>query len=272
MSPWERVLERPHSGAHFVQLHEVNHRALNQNAGHYLWQGLRRGAGVLIIATAERQGVFSEHLERLGAHVQDLIDAGQLVFGDAHRMLSEFMVDGQPEWFRFEKVLRAAMRQVRPVDSPQAMRAYGEMVAILWSARQFAAAIRLEQLWNKLLEQSSFSLYCTYAIDIFEQDCENAHLADVLCAHTHLVPALSDGVLEIAVNRSMDEILGPKAEELRTLIKGSRRPAGTVMPTAENVIFWLRKHLPQQAGEIMGRARDYYRLLSQAAIPALAGD
>lgn len=30
--------------------------------------------------------------------------------------------------------------------------------------------IRLEQLWNKLLEQSSFSLYCAYAVDIFGKD------------------------------------------------------------------------------------------------------
>ena len=50
------------------------------------------------------------------------------------------------------------------------------MVGLLWKARQFAAAIRLEQLWNKLLEQSAFSFYCAYAIDVFGKDFEVANL------------------------------------------------------------------------------------------------
>lgn len=271
MSPWERVLERPHSGGHFVQLYE-DEGALTKNAGHYLWEGLRRGDGVLIITSAERQAVFSEHLDRLGAGLDQLIGARQLVFCDAHPMLSRFMVAGQPDWFRFEKSLRAAIRQVRPADDTRDLRAYGEMVGILWKARRFAAAIRLEQLWNKLLEQSSFSLYCAYAIDIFGKASEIGNLGDVLCEHTHLVPTQSEGVLEMALNRSMDEILGPQADALRARIKASRRRPGTILPAAENTIFWLRKNLPEEAALIMTRARDYCRSLSPPALPALAGE
>ena len=85
-------------------------------------------------------------------------------------------------------------------------RAYGEMVGILWKARQFAAAIRLEQLWSKLLEQASFSLYCAYQIDVFGRDQDLFNLDDVLCTHTHLVPSQANGALEAALNRAMEEV------------------------------------------------------------------
>ena len=131
--------------------------------------------------------------------------------------------------------------------------------------------MRLEQLWNKLLEQSTFSLYCAYAIDVFGKDFEVANLEGVLCAHTHLVPAQTNGTLETALNRSMDEILGPKAEALRVLIKGNHRPTWAVIPTAENIALWLRKNLPEQADEIVRRARHHYELLLEPAGSPAAG-
>jgi hypothetical protein len=126
----------------------------------------------------------------------------------------------------------------------------------------FAAAIRLEQLWNKLLEQSSFSLYCAYAIDVFEKEFAVANLEGVLCTHTHLVPAQSDGSLE-ALNRSMDQILGSKAAALRVLIKSNQRANWAVMPSAEAILLWLRNNLPDQVDRIVARARQHYELLLQ---------
>ena len=265
MSPWERLLERPHPGGHFVQLYETDEAALARNVGLYLWEGLRRGDGVLIVVTPEHRQLFSRHLENLGADLPALLASRQLVILDAQQTMAEFMVEGQPEWPRFEKAIRAAMRQVCPGENAEGLRAYGEMVGLLWRARQFAAAIRLEQLWNKLLEQSAFSLYCAYAIDIFGKDFEVANLEGVLCTHTHLVPAQPDGTLEIALDRSMDEVLGQKADALRVLIKANYRPARAVMPNAENMVLWLRKNLPDQVDEIVRRARHHYQLLLTTA-------
>lgn len=271
MSPWEKLLERPHSRGHFVQLYEADEGALAKNVGLYLWEGLRRGEGVLIVVTPEHKELFSHQLSQLGADLPALLASEQLIILDAQQTMAEFMVDGQPDWTRFEKTIRNAMRQVRPDENAEGLRAYGEMVGILWKARQFAAAIRLEQLWNKLLEQSTFSLYCAYAIDVFGKDFEVANLDGVLCTHTHLVPSQPNGTLETALNRSMDEILGPKADALRVLIKANYRPAWAVMPTAENIVLWLRKNLPEQADEIVRRARDHYQALLQTADAPGAG-
>jgi hypothetical protein len=132
------------------------------------------------------------------------------------------------------------------------------MTALLWKDRQYPAAQRLEQLWNKLLEQSSISLYCAYSLDLFGQDCDVAHLENALCMHTHLIPADSHGLLEPALDRSMDEVLGDKAVTLRAAIKTHQRASWAVMPSAENIVLWLRKHLPQEAERIIALAREYY--------------
>jgi len=258
MSPWEKLLERPHAGGHFVQLYEADEPALTRNVGFYLWEGLKSGDGVLVIAPPEHRDLFRAELDRLGADTEASLRNRQLVFLDAQETLSQFLVGGQPDLRLFESRMSSAMRELCPPGDRAAQRAYGEMVGILWKAKQFAAAIRLEQFWNKLLEQASFSLYCAYAIDVFGKDFHAANLDDVLCTHTHLVPAQPNGNLETALNLAMDEVLGADAGDLRVLIKAHSRPAWAVLPSAEAILLWLRKNLPEQAEDIIARARLHY--------------
>jgi hypothetical protein len=265
MSPWEKLLDQTDSRSHFVQLYDADEAALTRNVGRYLWEGLRRGEGVLVIATPEHRALFSGQLSHLGADLPALVGSRQLVFWDARETLAQFMIAGQPDWPGFEQVICAAQLQVVTRAGAEGLRAYGEMVGVLWKARQFAAAIHLEQLWNRLLEQSSFSLYCAYAIDIFGKEFDLANLDGVLCNHTHLVPSQPDGTLELALNRSMNEILGPKADSLRVLIKANYQPARTVMPAAESMLLWLRKNLPEQADQIVTLAGQHYQMLAQAS-------
>jgi len=257
LSPWEKLLEEPNRGSHYVQLYTADEAALISNVGRYLWDGLRLGEGVLVIATPEHQDAFSRRLRESGADLDHLARTRQLVFLDAQKTLDIFMERGQPDWIEFEKVVRLAMRLLE-VKPGRGCRAYGEMVGILWKAQQFAAAIRLEQLWNKLLEQASFSLYCAYEIDVFSRGQDLSNLDDVLCTHTHLVPAQTNGALEAALNRAMDDVLGSHADELRMRIKSNPRHGGAVIPTAENIVLWLRRNLPDRAGEILELAQQHY--------------
>ena len=56
----------------------------------------------------------------------------------------------------------------------------------------------------------------------------------------------------------MGEILGSKADELRVLIKANHHPARAVMPMAGRMVLWLRKNIPEQADQIVDRARQHY--------------
>lgn len=173
MSPWERLLEQSQSQGHFVQLY-ADESGLARNAGKYLFHGLERRNGVLAFVTPKQQRLFCDYLSRQGADVPALVESRHLVFVNAQESLDRFMVSGEPDWQRFENVVRGGMRQLRPADGAEALRAYGEMVGILWQEKRFAAAVRLEQFWNRLLAQSPFSLYCAYPIGVFDEEFEAA--------------------------------------------------------------------------------------------------
>jgi hypothetical protein len=261
MSPWEKLLERPDPHGHLVQIYSGgDEQHLARNVGQYLFEGFKRNDGLLVIADAFNTKLFQLQLEQAGIDTELAIHTGQLFFADAQETLSRFMRNGQPDWNLFEEVAGTAMRQVRPEVPGAGLRAYGEMVGILWKAGQYSAAIRLEQFWNKLLGQSSFSLFCGYAIDVFGKDFQICHLDALLCTHTHMLPG-ANGHLEPAINMAMDEILGPNADDLKLLIKANFRPSWAVMPRGESTVLWLRNNLPQQADQILARAREHYRAM-----------
>jgi hypothetical protein len=249
-----------------VQLYRAGEPSLAQNVGLYLAEGLKRGDGVLVIAAPEHTALFRNHLEQQGIDVASARENRQLVMWDAQETLAQFLVDGQPDWHKFEAAIQVGIRQLPAANRDTGLRAYGEMVGILWQNRQFAAAVRLEQFWNRLLEQAAFSLYCAYSIDIFGQDFHVGNLDGVLCTHTHLIPTEPNGNLEAALNRALDEILGADAEPLRVLIKKSDLPGRAVMPNAETMVMWLKNHLPARADAIVQRARQHYNRSALAVL------
>jgi len=256
MSPWEKLLERPHSRGHVVQLYEpADELWLAANVSRYVWEGLKRGDGALVVTTPTHRELFCEQLTRLGADPQSAIRSGQLGFLDAWETLSRCLVGPQPNWGPFERVIGAAIRLRWPRKAGARVRVYGEMVGLLWKAGQFAAANRLEQLWNRLLAQSSFSLYCAYEIDIFGKDFYASSVNAILRAHTHMIPAQPDRNLEAALYRAMDEVLSAGAEDLKARVGSRHHRSWALMPNAEIIVLGLREYLPSQAEDILVRAR-----------------
>lgn len=255
MSPWAKLLEKPESeGEHLVQFHGADDRVLTRNLTLYLAEGLKRGDGALVIAGAERNEDLVRQLQQAGVDPEQALRARRLLFLDAHQTLARFMVDGLPDQRRFERTLEAALGRIEARED-SGLRAYGEMVGILWKAEQFSAAILLEQFWNTLLSRRSFRLMCAYPIDVFDKGFQPAHLDALLCAHTHLLPVAPNEELEGAMDQAMDEILGSKVEAVRLLMNADDRPAWASLPKAESILFWLRRNLPEHADEVIARAR-----------------
>ena len=75
------------------------------------------------------------------------------------------MVDGSPERERFNEVMGGVLPSVS--DGRSRVRAFGEMVALLWAEGNLQRAIRLEELWNDLQKAHSFSLFCAYPMHGF---------------------------------------------------------------------------------------------------------
>jgi hypothetical protein len=179
-------------------------------------------------------------------------------FYPAQDTLEELSIAGEPDADRFEAVITEALRKARGTRAFRNVRAYGEMVGVLWSARQHASARRLEGFWNRLLISQRFDLYCAYPIDVFSDEFQLGSIDGILCGHTHLVPTAVDGSLGDALEWGMRDVLGTRMEGLQALMKENFRPAWAAVPKGEAVILWLRNNLPEEAPEILRRARVYY--------------
>ncbi len=238
--------------AHVVQFYEADEQQLTVNVARYLIDGLDRGDGMLLIATERHRDQFICELIRRGRIVEVAIRDGQLVILDSQTTLDKFLVGGEPDAARFHAVIGDAIRHVRA--SSGGLRAYGDMVGLLWSAGRHQAAIRLEELWDALVQAVGFELFCAYPIDVFSAGLPTATVDAILRTHTHLVPTGGNGDIESAVDRALSEILGSDAEDLR--ICG--RP-GADLPLAEAKLMALRAAHPHDAGRVLARARQYYQ-------------
>jgi hypothetical protein len=250
--------EKNAAHTHLVQFYD-DERVLAKNVSDYLGEGLRRDEILVAVATPGHRDAFTQELEQQGFEPAAAIQEGRLLFLDAGETLAGFMANGQPDPERFEATVGVLIRKLRAQAGDAGLRAYGEMVDLLWNAGHSSAAMRLEDFWNKLLEANRFSLLCAYQIDVFSKEFQIGVLDGVLCAHTHLVPAEANGDLEGAVNDAIEQVLGSRAKALKLLIKANFRPAWAVVPQAEATVLWLRNNLPDYADEILARARGTYQ-------------
>jgi MEDS: MEthanogen/methylotroph, DcmR Sensory domain len=251
------VLQTPEPRGHFVQLHGSDVRPLTENGCQYVFEGLSRNESALLLVTARHRDGFLLHLRKLGANPEKAIAESRLTLLDAESTLGEFMIDGQPVWQRFEKVISGAKRKLL-AENPAGLRAYGEMVGVLWKAGQYSAAIRLEEFWNRLLQRDGFSLFCSYPIDIFSKEFQIAGVESVFCDHTHLIATGAEEALDESIDRALDEHLGARAAVLKPLMKRNFRPSWAMLPKGECKILWLRHNLPDEAEAILSLARTYY--------------
>jgi hypothetical protein len=255
----DEILEQTHVESHFVQLYEADERVLARNVGKYLADGLALGGSLIMVATDEHRNAFFLELERRGWQPERLEREGRMTCLNSAETLSRFMVNGHPDADRFDRAVGETVRVAVERAGDGGLRAYGDMVGLLWGERQFPAAIRLEQLWNRLRKTVKFSLFCAYPVDIFGGQFDGGVLDALLCAHTHLLPSGADDQLDIAVNRAMSEVLG--AEHGQTYASLAKvQKVWAALPKSEAALLWVRNHAPEKAEEILALARKYYQV------------
>lgn len=154
----------------------------------YLAEGVEADAPMVLIARPSRTALITTHLERDGLAPSERIAAGQLQVFDAHAVLARFMVDGMPDPQRFREAIEPLIERGRAAFSRARLRAYGEMVDILWAQGLPQAAIRLEELWNGLAEALPFSLLCGYCMSNFRGRDDEALFARVCETHSDVSP------------------------------------------------------------------------------------
>jgi hypothetical protein len=143
-------------------------------------EGLLHQETVIIIATDQHRGELKTKLteEVIGLWAPT---GRNYVTLDASETLALFMRNGWPD----ERLFLKVMGQISNSGAGTTrVRIYGEMVALLWAEGNHLAAIHLERLWNKLVEQRDCSLLCGYPSSAFQEPDKAFAFQDVCACHT----------------------------------------------------------------------------------------
>ena len=172
---------------HAVQFYRDD-QSLSSVVGSFLAEGLRQNQPALVVATPEHRAQIDEVL---GADfdVTRLKQLGDLIVLDARETIHTFMADGMPHWRLFRHVIGRTLDDIARIHSGRTIRAYGEMVNVLWEDGLTAAALRLEALWNEMAKAHKFKLLCGYSMCNVYKD---AAVGEITRQHTHLFA--DDGV------------------------------------------------------------------------------
>lgn len=167
---------------HCVQIYE-NDRAFLDALEGFVAGGIRQGDSIVLIATPAHLSDLSARLSRNGFDVDAAVKRGQYIALDAAQTLARFMVDGWPDQARFNAVVDEVLGRARAHHHK--VRAFGEMVALMWAGGLCDAAVQLEQFWTGLCDNKEFSLFCAYPKSAFG-DAAEAGMGQVCAAHSKL--------------------------------------------------------------------------------------
>ncbi len=177
-------------GEHVVQFYDDD-ADLIRAVGAYLIQTVSAGETAIVLATEAHRVAFEAELVGAGIDVGRAVQDGTFVSLDAAQTMSAFIDEGEIDPAAFQAVIGDLVRSAQ--RNGRSVRAYGEMVALLWEAGDVLGAIELEKLWNELGKELRFALWCAY----HTQSMAGEEHADAL----HKVCHLHTAVVEDATAR-----------------------------------------------------------------------
>lgn len=168
---------------HFVQIYEEDTALLDALEG-FIAGGLRNDESAIVIATPGHRRNLADRLRRQGIDVDRAEVEDRYIALDAEQSLLLFMRNGWPEENFFQEFIRGLLERTQ--GRGRRVRAFGEMVAILWAQGHNGATVRLEHLWHVLCRAESFALFCAYPKSGFTQDATTS-VQEICEAHSKVL-------------------------------------------------------------------------------------
>jgi hypothetical protein len=255
--PWEQVVVDASPHDHIVQLYQ-DHNFLKSAVCRYIGAGLANGDRIILFPTLTHWNAFRQRLETEGVDVQAARERGQLTVVDANEILPRFMRDAMPDPQVFNAVIGDVFRQACAGGSYQKLRAWGELVNVLWERGDVAASMNLEDLFDQLNKKIGIAMFCSYLMDNFNGDVHAHMLPRLGTNHSHLIPVEDYARLERAVADALRETAGPdEARVLESQLLSRYQPPFN-MPRSQALLLALRQFLPAVADPVLQRSRNLY--------------
>ena len=173
-------------GGHVVQFYGHEEELADRVAG-YLLGALQHDGVAVVIATAAHRRAFEARLTRAGVDVAAAARAGTYWTLDAGETVRTLTVGGHLDRGTFDRVIGRLIADAGQGERP--VRAYGEMVALLWDAGLVNDAVLLEEMCVSLGLSHSFSLFCGYPASSVTGDGHLEAFAQVCRLHNSVVGA-----------------------------------------------------------------------------------
>ncbi len=251
---WRAFIEDARPAEHAVQVYSGVDE-LAGSVGAFVDAGLDAGAPAVVIATPPHWERIAAELETRGRDVPSLRSDGTLVYRDADEALASVMAGDLPDVQRFEQLAGSLIDEVSARSPGRNVRAFGEMVDLLWRRGRHAAALALEALWDDLALTHRFCLLCGYQLDVFDVDVQRS-LPAVLGAHSVSWPA-DPSRLGAAVDEALRRELGPIGTARAYLEVAEQVPHGGI-PRPQAVLQWVSALEPSTATRVLEAARTSY--------------
>lgn len=168
---------------HIAQFYEHEGVLVDTLAG-FIGGGLKAGESTVVIATAEHLEAVEKRLRSFGIDIDTSRTQDQYIAMVAEEALAKFMVEHWPDDDLFAAFVTEVIDRARGKD--RRVRAFGEMVALLWARGDVAATVRLEYLWHEICRKQAFSLLCAYPKAGFTEDPSKS-LAEICAAHSRII-------------------------------------------------------------------------------------
>jgi PAS domain S-box-containing protein len=189
-----------HASAEQLHLHAVqfyeDESYLATVVGEFLADGLKAGQPVIVVATPAHRTAFVRQLGELGIDVAAARGSGQFQLLDARETLAKFTVGTERNVDRFNSTIGSVIARGLRGREGTAVRAYGEMVDVLWKDGDTAGAIQVEQFWNALAKHHHFALLCAYSMGSFCRASDADAFLRVCGEHSHVLPTESYTALD----------------------------------------------------------------------------
>ena len=184
---------RVSAGDHDGHTHECDHvvgvydhdEELIAAIATFLTGAIAENGVAIVIATPSHRAAVREALVARGHAVDELTRNGHYLALDASDTLAAFMQSGELDPAQFASLMGGVLDGAASSGGP--VRAFGEMVALLWDAGNIDAAIELESMWNDLAAQHSFALFCAYAMCSLETSGDLAATKQVCDRHSEVI-------------------------------------------------------------------------------------
>ena len=183
-------------GRHVVQFYGRDEE-LTERVTDYLLGALAGGGVAIVIATPEHRREFETRLGQARVDLAAARDNGSYLAWDAAQTLSELMAADQLDGAAFDRVIGTVIAAAGANGRP--VRAFGEMVALLWDDGLVNDAVQLEAMWEELGGRYPFSLFCGYRADSVTSDMDA--FAEVCRLHEEIVGSRSGTARPFAFSR-----------------------------------------------------------------------